>query len=189
MNLFDLVAPIYARVHLSDEKTFKKITELADFEKTDKVLDLGGGTGRIAKFFAGIVQEIVVLDTSKGMLLQCKNHTGINCIFGSAENIPYGDGYFDKIIIVDAFHHFRDKEKAIQEIKRVLKENGKVIIEEVNFGRCGNWLVEKIEMIFGAKSKILSPPLLVELFSRNKFEVKLFDESWSGYYLIAGKCE
>jgi len=42
-----------------------------------------------------------------------------------------------------------------------------VIIEEVNFGRFGNWLVEKLETILGAESKILSPPSLVELFSKN----------------------
>lgn len=187
MNLFDLIAPIYGRVHLSDEKTFKKIIQLGDFKKTDKVLDLGGGTGRVAKFFLSMVHEVVVVDASRGMLSQCKNHTGINCVLGDAENIPYSDGYFDKVIIVDAFHHFKNQQKAIQEIKRVLKEKGEVIIEEVNFGIIGNWLIEKLEMMFGAKSKILSPQLSAEIFSKNQFKTKLFDENRSGYYLIAEK--
>lgn len=187
MNFFDLIAPIYARVHLSDEETFNTITKLGDFKKTDKVLDLGGGTGRIAKFFASLVQEIVVLDASKGMIGQCKKYAGLNCILGSAENIPYDNGYFDSVIIVDSFHHFQNMKKAVEEIKRVLKENGKVIIEEVNFGKFGNWLLEKFEMIVGAKSKIISPESLVALFSKNQFKAKLFNESKSGYYLVGEK--
>ena len=151
------------------------------------MLDLGGGTGRVAKFFTDRVQEIIVVDNSKGMILQCEKHAGVNCIFGDAENIPCDDSYFNKIIIVDSFHHFRDQEKAIKEIKRVLREKGKVIIEEVNFGRFGNWLLEKLETIAGAKSKITSPQSLTDLFSKNQFKAKLFNENRSGYYLIAEK--
>jgi len=184
MNLFDLLSPIYDKVISGDEKTFKQLFKLGDFKITDRVLDLGGGSGRIAKFFVGKVQEIVVVDASKGMILQCKKQTGINCVLGKAGNISFSDNCFDKVIIIDAFHHFQDQQIASQEIKRVLKENGKVIIKEVNFGRFGNWLVEKMEMIFGAKSKILSPESLAELFSKNQFRTKLFTENRSGYYLL-----
>lgn len=187
MNFFDLIAPLYAKVHLSDEKTFKTISELGNLEKTDKVLDLGGGTGRVAKFFADKVQEIVVVDDSKGMILHCQKHPGLKCLLGSAESIPFNDNYFDKVIIIDAFHHFPNQEKAIKEIRRVLKKNGQAIIEEVNFGKLGNWLLEKAEMIVGAKSKIFSLQSLTELFSKNQFKTKLFSENRSGYYLLAEK--
>jgi len=187
MNLFDLVAPIYGRVRLNDEKTFRMIVKFGDFKKTDKVLDLGGGTARIAKFFTDIVQEITVIDASRGMIAQCKKHIGIICILGGAERISYSNGYFDKVIIVDAFHHFQNKEKAVKEIRRVLKENGKIIIEEVDFGKLGNWFLEKLETIAGTKSKILSPQSLVELFSKNQFRTRLVKESRTGYYLIGEK--
>ena len=189
MNLFDLISPIYEKVLSGDEETFKTLFKLGDFKITDRVLDLGGGSGRIAKFFVGKVQEIAVVDASKGMILQCKKHEGVNCIFGKADNIPFGDGYFDKAIIIDAFHHFQDQQIASQEIRRVLKENGKVIIEEVNFGRFGNWLVEKLETILGAESKILPPPSLVELFSKNQFKTKFLNKDRNAYYLIGEKSE
>ncbi len=203
MNLFNLVSPIYEKVISGNQATFEALFKLGDFKKTDRVLDLGGGTGRIAKFFVGKVEEIVVLDVSKGMISQCQKHQGINCVLGKAERIPFGDGffersekqgsersegsYFDKMIIVDAFHHFRNQKIAVQEIRRVLKENGRVIIEEVNFGRLGNWLVEKLETIFGSKSKILSAESLSQLFSEKGFRTKLFDKKGSGYYLTAEK--
>jgi len=189
MNLFDLISPIYEKVISGDEENFKKLFKLGDFKITDRVLDLGGGSGRIAKFFAGKVQEIAVVDASKGMISQCKKHQGINCVLGKADNIPFGNGYFDKAIIIDAFHHFQDQQIASQEIRRVLKENGKVIIEEVNFGRFGNWLVEKLETILGAESKILPPPSLVELFSKNQFKTKVLNKDRNAYYLIGEKSE
>jgi len=189
MNLFDLISPIYEKVISGNEENFKTLFKLGDFKITDKVLDLGGGTGRVAKFFLGKVQETSVLDESKGMIEQCQKKGSINCVLGKADNIPFGNSYFDKIIIIDAFHHFQNKEKAVQEIKRILKENGKVIIEEVNFNRFGNWLVEKIETIFGAKSKIYSPESVAEFFLKNQFKIKFLDKNRNAYYLIGEKSE
>lgn len=189
MNLFDLISPVYEKVISGDEENFKTLFKLGDFKITDRVLDLGGGTGRVAKFFVGKVQEIAVLDASKGMISRCKNHQGINCVLGKADNIPFGDSYFDKIIITDAFHHFKNRQIVIQEIKRALKGNGRLIIEEVNFGRFGNWIVEKLETILGAESKILSPPSLVELFSKNQFKAKFLNKDRNAYYLIGEKSE
>lgn len=183
MNLFDFIAPIYEKIHFGAEKTFQILTRLVDFQKSDKVLDLGGGKGRIAKFFANKVKEITIVDDSRGMIKQCKKYQDINCIVGKAENIPFNDGYFDKVIIIDAFHHFKDQEKASQEINRVLKENGKVIVEEVNFGKFGNWLAEKLEATLGIKSKLNSPKSLAELFTKNQFKIKLFNENRAFYYL------
>jgi ubiquinone/menaquinone biosynthesis C-methylase UbiE len=187
MKFFDIVAPIYARVHLSDEKTFETLMKLGDFKETDRVLDLGGGTGRVAKFFAGKVGEIIVVDPSEGMVSECKKQGGINCLVGGAENIPSAADYFDKVVIIDAFHHFQNQEKAILEIRRVLKENGKLIIEEVDFGRAGNWLLEKIEALVGAKSKISSLGELTEKFLENGFKTISLDKIKRGYYLTLEK--
>ena len=187
MKFFDIIAPIYARVHLSDEKTFETLVRLAEFKETDKILDLGGGTGRIAKFFTEKVKEIVVLDSSGAMIVECKKNGKINCLIGGAENIPFGEGYFDKVIIIDAFHHFKNQKKAVSEIRRILKENGKLIIEEVNFGKIGNWLLEKLEMIVGAKSKIFMPESLVKMFSENQFQIALLEKIRGGYYFVCAK--
>jgi ubiquinone/menaquinone biosynthesis C-methylase UbiE len=187
MKFFDIIAPLYARVHLSDEKTFITLRRLADFKETDKVLDLGGGAGRVAKFFSAKGLEIAVLDPSAGMISECKKKGGINCIAGVAENIPFDDLYFDKIIIIDAFHHFQNHGKAIPEIRRVLKENGKLIIEEVEFGRIGNWLLEKLEALVGAKSKIFMSQDLVKMFSENKFQKIFLEKIRGGYYFVCAK--
>jgi ubiquinone/menaquinone biosynthesis C-methylase UbiE len=187
MKFFDIIAPLYARVHLSDEKTFETLRRLSDFKEADKVLDLGGGTGRVAKFFAGKVSEITVVDPSTGMIKECKKQGGVNCVFSPAEEIPFAEAYFDKVIIIDAFHHFQNQEKSLLEIRRVLKENGRLIIEEVNFGKIGNWLLERLEALVGAKSRIFMPEQLIKMFLKNNFQMVLLEKIKGGYYLVCAK--
>lgn len=68
MNYFDILAPIYEKFHRGARKTFDKINAIEHFEKQDEVIDLGGGTGRIAKFFVGVVKKVTVVDPSKKMI-------------------------------------------------------------------------------------------------------------------------
>jgi SAM-dependent methyltransferase len=122
-----------------------------------------------------------------GMLSQCRKHQGLKCVPGKAEEIPFEDSYFDKVLIVDAFHHFKDREKSLVEISRVLKRGGKLIIQEVNFGRIGNRILETAEFLAGAKSRIVSPKELAGLLAENGFEVKIFFEDTSGPYFLCIK--
>ena len=189
MNVFDLIAPVYEKIISGADKTFSILTKIGDFEECDKILDLGGGTGRVSRLFVKKVKEVVVLDASLGMVESCKKHQDISCVLGKAENIPFGDGYFDKVIIIDAFHHFQDQEKAVREIRRVLRKNGKVIIEELNFKEPVKWLVEKLERIVGAKSRLLPPELLAEFFEKDQFKTTLFGKTKTTYYLVGEKAE
>ncbi len=172
-NFFDFVAPIYGKVHLGGKDSFEKIEALGDFKKSDKVLDLGGGSGRIAKFFVGKVQEITVADSSAGMINACRKHRGINCVLATAENLPFADGYFDKIIIVDALHHFKHHEKVAQEVRRVLKKTGRLIIEEFNPEKFAGWLVKIFEGLLNMKSTFYAPTALSAFWSRRGFKTKL----------------
>ncbi|MCS3661145.1 class I SAM-dependent methyltransferase [Salinibacter ruber] len=45
-----------------------------------------------------------------------------------SENIPFEDGYFDVVFCVNAIDHVSDIEKSIEEIKRVTKKGGKLIV-------------------------------------------------------------
>ena len=100
-NFFDIVAPIYEKLHFGAQKTFDKIKSIAIFESSDKVVDLGGGTGRIANLLADEVQKITVVDTSEGMLKQCRQrHPKLSCIQAKAQNLPFADDSVNKVIIV-----------------------------------------------------------------------------------------
>ena len=56
-----------------------------------------------------------------------------NCtvVSGQLEYMPFNDNYFDKIIVLDYLNHTADCNKSVKEIKRVLKHNGEVIVEDL----------------------------------------------------------
>lgn len=57
-----------------------------------------------------------------------------------AEHLPLDDGCVNMVVSTNAFHFFRDKDKALQEMKRVLKQNGTLIITDW----CNNYWIVKL---------------------------------------------
>ena len=185
INFFDIVAPVYEKFP-GARRTYQKLDRLANFSKTDRLLDLGGGMGRIAKLFSDRVAEVVVVDPSAGMIQECRKQKNLNCRLASAENLPFEQDYFDKIIIVDAFHHFENHDAACREIKRVLRTGGKVIVEELNFGFL-NPVFAFLERILTVPGRFYRPEELGNLFRTNGFNVRLTDQQDIIYYLIGEK--
>ena len=157
-NLFDIVAPLYDIMHFGAQKTFREMESIVSFESPDKVLDLGGGTGRIAKLLIDKVQSVTVVDSSKEMVKQCQQkYPRISCIHAAAENLPLAKSSINKILMVDAFHHFRSQEQVIKKVKRVLVQKGKVLIEEFNPTTIGGLFVVSVEKILRMGSIFHTP--------------------------------
>jgi len=186
-NFFDIIAPIYEKIHSGAEKIFKKLESITYFQSSDNVLDLGGGTGRISKFLANKVKKIVVVDSSQNMIGGCKKHAGLFCVFAQAEELPFSEQSFNKIIVINAFHHFQNQKQVIKEMKRVLANDGRVVIEEFNPVKMFGKLIVIIEKMFCLGSHFHSPISLINLFSMNGFKARIVNENKSTYYLIAEK--
>ena len=63
IKFFEMTAPFYEKIHFSGKEKIVQLTEKENFfQKSDRVLDLAGGTGRIAQLFVEQVKEIVVVD-------------------------------------------------------------------------------------------------------------------------------
>jgi len=187
INLFDVFAPFYELLMGNGEKSFKKIEKLGAFTNSDVVVDIGGGTGRVAKFLVGKVKSVTVIDPSRKMIEQCQKHAGISCVSGEGENLPLGDNSADKIILMDAFHHIQNQLVAIGEIARIIKLNGKIIIEEFNPATFSGVLIVILEKILRFNSKFYQPKELAELFSNNNFKVDIIDSGKVNYYIVAEK--
>lgn len=186
-NLFDVIAPVYEWLPINAKRTFKKIEEIGNFSVSDVVVDVGGGTGRIAQFLVGKVKSITVIDSSCKMIEECKKHSGVTCVVADGEKMPIKSGSADKIILVDAFHHISNQSAAITEIKRILRKNGKVIIEEFNPLTFGGKAIVIFEKILRLGSNFYKPLLLVDIFQRSGFKVALSDEKKKSYYIVAEK--
>ena len=86
----------------------------------------------------------------------------IRFLQGEAENIPFPEEYFDKIIVSFSFHHFPNQDRSLEEMKRVLKLNGMLVIVE-------------------------SDPTLKEKVERCGLHVASVDPTSIGYFLTATK--
>ncbi|NPA93264.1 MAG: methyltransferase domain-containing protein [Chloroflexi bacterium] len=127
---FDLIAPWYERLIHPQDPT--RLLEALQLTPESRVLDAGGGTGRVAQFLQP-AQQLVVADLSVGMLRYAKEKPGVQAVAALTEQLPFPPATFDRIVMVDALHHVFQQEKSVQELWRVLAPGGRLIIEEPDF--------------------------------------------------------
>ncbi len=95
-------------------------------DKTKKLLDVGCGGGFFLKETEKFV-SCVGIDFSEEALNQAKKNCESKLVLGSALNLPFKNNSFDFIACLGSLEHFIDMEKALNEMNRVLKKNGKII--------------------------------------------------------------
>lgn len=109
------------------------------------VLEVGCGTGIYTFEMTKYFKTILGLDISRGMLKEAKekiknqnptsNNVNVTFIAGDAENIPFKDSSFDCVMSINMLEHLDNIHKAVEEMKRVVKRDGKIIISIPN-GNC-----------------------------------------------------
>lgn len=120
----------------------KEVAEVLDIRKKDKVLEIGSGLGLLGKE----IKEISGNETS---------YFGIDLYYSSSKSaqekglistqadtlrLPFSNNSFDRIISTDVLEHIEDAETTVDEIKRVLKPEGKafLVIADPSEGRFAN---------------------------------------------------
>ncbi|MCY8697892.1 methyltransferase domain-containing protein [Bacillus spizizenii] len=123
-----------------DEKVFAEGKDLGVMIKTaecradQRVLDIGAGAGHTALAFSPYVQECIGIDATKEMVevastfAQEKGAGNVRFQQGTAESLPFPDDSFDLITCRYAAHHFSDVRKAVSEVARVLKKDGRFLL-------------------------------------------------------------
>ncbi|HUY70343.1 MAG TPA: class I SAM-dependent methyltransferase [Candidatus Baltobacteraceae bacterium] len=98
-----------------------------------KVLDLGCGTGISTRQLLKPGLSLFGLDKDQRMISTARAHgpSGIQYSVGTANRIPFPDGYFDAVTAFSSFHWFYNKE-AVLEIKRALKDGGIFLVANKN---------------------------------------------------------
>lgn len=106
------------------------IAEQAGLKRTDRLLEIGIGTGRIALPLASYVGEIVGVDISRAMMerLRAKQtDQRVLLVEGDAEKLPLASSLFDAVIVVHVFHLVSDLTAVLDELARALKPGGRLI--------------------------------------------------------------
>lgn len=97
------------------------------------VLDIGSATADYAIDLARIGLTITCLDINWNDLITAKRKQGeIALVAGTAASLPFADSSFDSMIVLNAFRYFDSPETVLRECRRVLKNNGSLLIMEHN---------------------------------------------------------
>ena len=160
---FRIIAPVYEKfLHYMDTEPVRKRLALPT---SGWLLDAGGGTGRVAQGLRPYVDRVVVVDYSEGMLRQAARKEGIIAVRGQAESLPFADGAFARILVVDAFHHFHEQDRAVRELWRVLAPGGRLVIEEPNVDKFAVKLIAWGEKLLLMRSRFYRPAAIGQMFS------------------------
>lgn len=106
---------------------FTLIDEWARSLKHARILDVGCGTGAMAKELQRY-GEVVACDLSHLSLEYCKKRCLEELVCGDIACLPFQDQSFDLIVALDILEHVPDDKAAMRELRRVLKPNGRLVV-------------------------------------------------------------
>ena len=157
---FNLLAPFYDRV--IPFVRLDQMLRVLDLPHPGSLLDAGGGTGRVAGALRPHVGWVVVADVSYDMLDQTQQK-GLSAAATETEYLPFPDETFDRVLMVDALHHVIDQGQTIEELYRVLKVGGRLVIEEPDLRRFAVKLIAVAEKLAFMRSHFLAPSQIADL--------------------------
>ncbi|MBW2995981.1 class I SAM-dependent methyltransferase [Candidatus Woesearchaeota archaeon] len=120
MTYYDEISEGYEELHKEEQmKKVKLIAEHLKVKASDKLLDVGCGTGLTTESWQC---KRYGIDPAPKLLERARKKDEIEYKLAPAEKIPYSDDYFDIVISITAIQNFEDIEKGLKEIKRVGKD-------------------------------------------------------------------
>lgn len=149
-NFWDRNAGRYDRFMRKDRAAYETMYGLIrPVVKGKTVLELATGTGLIAKNIVNAAAHIEASDTSAEMIREAKRRNHSAKLYFSVQDmfcLPYADGSFDAVIVSNALHIVPQPEKALREIRRVLKDDGVLIAP--TFTHAGNSFSGRVRAFF-----------------------------------------
>ncbi len=113
--------------------SFRKIKSLLNIQKGEKLLDAGCGDGHLLNYFCknsggigyGIDSSEVAIKLAK------KKYTKLKFSKQDLKKLKFEDNYFDKIVSYNVIEHIKEQDDVMEELKRVLKKDGILVIGTV----------------------------------------------------------
>lgn len=173
---FKKQAEKFATYHMSKAEYTNYLIERIGAKGNEHALEVAAGTCICGRALAPFVKDITCLDLTEEMLAQGKKlaeESRIENIYfqtGNAEDLPYEAETFDLVITRLSFHHFTNPEKPFQEMQRVLKKGGKMVVWDME-------ATEESLREIDDKIEKLRDPSHTRILSREEFE-KMFEKDF-----------
>ena len=149
-DFWDRNAGLYDRFMRKDRTAYEMMYEMIQPVVRHKtVLELATGTGLIARHIVNAAAHIEATDASAEMIAEAKRDNRSAKLHFSVQDmfrLPYANQSFNVVIVSNALHIVPQPEKALQEIKRVLKDDGVLIAP--TFTHAGNSFFGKVRAFF-----------------------------------------
>ena len=140
-DIWNFYAPVYNTFMKMDKALYEEMyRRIRAAIQGRRVLELCTGTGLIARHVADAASEMVATDFAENMLREAeKGAKPANLTFRQADAtaLPFENDSFDAVIISNALHVIPQPEKALAEIRRVLRPGG-ILIAPNFIHRAGN---------------------------------------------------
>lgn len=122
-----------ARFRSYVERSIEETTARLDIEQGERLLDIGCGTGTLFQrlgtsskwALVGVDISLDMLAVASGKKIACASFAQ-----GSAYALPFRAGSFDIVVSCSAFHYWRHPRRALDEMARVLKSSGRLVITD-----------------------------------------------------------
>src|SRR6201987_6131733 len=156
-----------------------KTIRLMNLRPGERVLDLGCGSGWATRLIARLVTDgpegfgqVVGVDVSDEMIRQAraasKDLENILYIWGSAQQIPWEENYFDKVLSVESFYYYPDQERALTELFRVMAPRGRMFIL-INLYKDNPYSLQWVDKL-KVPVHVRTTAEYIELFKKHAFE-------------------
>lgn len=175
-NIWNFFAPVYEFSMRVQKDIYSYLYErIGEVAKGKVVLELATGPGMIARHIAPAAKSVVATDLAPKMIetaLKAKNPENLSFEVADATSLRFEDNSFDVVVIANALHIIPNPEKALAEIRRVLKDDGLLIAPNylLNVGGVKN-LWKKILNLIGIR--------FAHEWTANEFKAFLESNGWS----------
>jgi demethylmenaquinone methyltransferase/2-methoxy-6-polyprenyl-1,4-benzoquinol methylase len=135
-TMFDRIAPVYDAMNRTMtaglDGRWRRITAEAAVQSGDKVLDACCGTGDLAIAAARVGGKVTGLDFSERMLERARRKAPeLEWVSGDVLALPFADASFDAATVGFGVRNVEDLERALRELRRVLRSGGRLGILEI----------------------------------------------------------
>lgn len=145
-NSYDTIGINYSDLRKPDPRIAAIIRDALGPAKT--ILNVGAGAGS----YEPTDLDVTAIEPSVEMIRQ-RAPSAATVIQGSAEDLPFDDGFFDASMAVNTVHHWNDKEKGLTEMRRVTR--GPVVVLTYDPAYSGFWLTDYVPELIALDEAIM----------------------------------